>query len=75
MIIDLKQHMTPKKYTSQFVCKCIFILLLIGVLGINTNAQSRATLVAGTSITTGSSAQELLNRYYDEHFQMEWAVV
>jgi hypothetical protein len=75
MIIDLKQHMTPKKYTIQFVRKCIFILLLIGVLGINTNAQSKATIVAGTSITTGSSAQEHLNRYYCEHFQMEWAAV
>ena len=75
MIIDLKQHMTPEKYTIQFVRKCIFILLLIGVLGINTNAQSKATIVAGTSITTGSAAKEHLNRYYSEHFQMEWAAV
>jgi len=75
MIIDLKQHMTLEKYTIQFVRKCIFILLLIGVLGINTNAQSKATIVAGTSINTGSSAKEHLNRYYSEHFQMEWAAV
>ena len=64
--------MTRNKYISKFLCRCLFVLLLLGVFGGNAIAQSTATIGTGTLTTNGTSADPIERYYNYEHFQMVW---